>query len=108
MVRGVPWRSTCLRCDANIFFFIFFHVEFDKLTKQMNKAQAIISRDGVPRFYIKCLTDLEDFLKVVYDNKDAKKKMNATNAKALTAMKQKLRKNNKQYEKEIEGWRAVC
>jgi translation initiation factor 3 subunit C len=58
-----------------------------------------------PPFMLKALVDLDDFLKHQHEDKEAKKKLNALNAKALTAMKQKLRKFMKNYEQAIEEWR---
>ncbi|OZJ02772.1 hypothetical protein BZG36_03483 [Bifiguratus adelaidae] len=79
--------------------------EFDKLNRQVTKASNLMAH-GVPRFYIKAIAELDDFLQdAVQKEKAAKKKMNANNAKALNAMKQKLKKNNKQYEEQIERFR---
>ncbi|ORY02888.1 hypothetical protein K493DRAFT_276897 [Basidiobolus meristosporus CBS 931.73] len=76
--------------------------EFDKLSKLISKAANLFSTSGTPKFYIRCLVHLEDGLKDALDNK---KKMNASNAKALNSMRQKLRKNNKTYEKDLEEFR---
>ncbi|CAG8582803.1 11061_t:CDS:2, partial [Ambispora gerdemannii] len=75
--------------------------EFDKLNKIVSK---ISPQNGIPRLYIKAIAELEDFLNESLQ-KDAKKKMNPSNAKALNAMKQRLKKNNKIYEEDIEKWR---
>jgi translation initiation factor 3 subunit C len=72
----------------------------------MTKAQAGINGIVTPKFYIKCLVELEDFLQeAAQKEKAAKKKMNANNAKAMNAMKQKLKKNNKSFEDKIEMYR---
>ncbi|KAG9303985.1 hypothetical protein G9A89_005895 [Geosiphon pyriformis] len=76
--------------------------EFEKLNKVASKIP--VGENGVPRLYIKTLATLEDFLNEALQ-KDAKKKMNPSNAKALMTMKQKLKKNNKLYEAQIEKWR---
>ncbi|RVD85222.1 uncharacterized protein DFL_003549 [Arthrobotrys flagrans] len=78
--------------------------EFDKLNKLVTKAG---HGDVVPKPYIKAVADLEDFMnETLVKEKTAPKKMNATNAKALNSIKQRLKRNNRQYEQEISQYRA--
>ena len=78
--------------------------EFDKLNRQILKMTV---SDKPPKSYIKTISDLEDFMnEAIAKQKVSTKKMNTTNARGLNAMKQKLKKNNKDYTKEIEDYRS--
>ncbi|KAH8879888.1 eukaryotic translation initiation factor 3 subunit C [Thozetella sp. PMI_491] len=77
--------------------------EFDKLNRQVIKLQ-----DGgkAPKAYIKCIAELEDFLnETLAKQKVTPKKMNATNARGLNAVKQRIKKNNKDYQVQIDAFR---
>jgi translation initiation factor 3 subunit C len=80
--------------------------EFDKLVRLIQRQHNV--SEPIPPFYIQTLGSLEVSIKnAVAKEKEAKKKMNATNAKALTAVKQKVRKANKEYETEIKKYQDV-
>ncbi|KAK9460441.1 eukaryotic translation initiation factor 3 subunit 8 N-terminus-domain-containing protein [Lipomyces oligophaga] len=78
--------------------------EFDKLNKIITKAT---QQGTTPKAYIKAIVELEDFMnESIRAEKSAKKKMNATNARALNTIKQRIRKNNRSYEDDIEKYKA--
>jgi translation initiation factor 3 subunit C len=64
--------------------------------------------EPIPPFYIRTLSSLETSLNTALaKEKEAKKKMNATNARALNSMKQKVKKAVKEYEKDVKQYQAV-
>lgn len=78
-------------------------IEFDKLNRQVVKMAA---QEKTPKIYIKTISDLEDLMnEAIAKKKVSTKKMNATNAKGLNAMKQKIKRNNKDFMTEIEKYR---
>lgn len=50
---------------------------------------------STPRFYVRILVELEDFVNEQWDDKEARKIMSKANSKGLTALRQKIRKYNK-------------
>ncbi|QRW21819.1 eukaryotic translation initiation factor 3 subunit 8 [Rhizoctonia solani] len=77
--------------------------QFDKLLRLVQR-QTNLS-DPVPSFFLELLKSLEkDITDAQNREKSAAKKMNATNARALNGMKQKLRKSTKEYEVAIKSF----
>jgi translation initiation factor 3 subunit C len=85
-------------------------VGFDaKLLQEFEKLNKLVAKDSsrqARRLYIRTLVNLEDLQNEAYEReKSAKKKMNATNARALNTFRQRIRKNNREYEAEIKKYR---
>ncbi|KAF9481562.1 eukaryotic translation initiation factor 3 domain-containing protein [Pholiota conissans] len=77
--------------------------EFDKLVRMIQRQHNL--SEPIPAFYIRTLVNLETSVNAALQKeKEAKKKMNATNAKALTAMKQKVKKAIKDNESEVKKY----
>ena len=80
--------------------------EFDKLGRMVQRQQNV--SEPVPAFFIRTIVSLEDSInQAVAKDKESKKKMNASNARALTAMKQKVKKISKEYEQELKRFQEV-
>lgn len=79
--------------------------EFEQLCRAFLKSKTIMDKEGVPPFYIRLLADLEDYLNQLWEDKEGKKKMNKNNAKALSTLRQKIRKYNKDFETEIASYK---
>ncbi|KAF2115714.1 eukaryotic translation initiation factor 3 subunit C [Lophiotrema nucula] len=79
--------------------------EFDNLNRQI--PSLIKQNDGkVPKLYVKAIADLETLmLETIEKQKVTPKKMNAINTRGLNAVRQKIRKNNKDYAKDLDKYR---
>jgi len=82
--------------------------EFDVMCKQLDNAKAkqAIQAHGYPKFYIRCMGELEDALNSKLKNKVEQKKMAKENSKALIRMKGKVKKHNETIVKQLEEFRA--
>ncbi|KAF9241170.1 eukaryotic translation initiation factor 3 subunit 8 N-terminus-domain-containing protein [Melanogaster broomeanus] len=79
---------------------VVISAEFDKLIRLVQRQSN--AAEPIPPFFLKTLGSLENSLNAALaKEKEAKKKMNAVNARALNSMKQKVKKSAKEYEKEI-------
>ena len=58
----------------------------------LSKTAKVIEKEGLPRFYIKELVELDDYINAKWDDKDFKKKLSKQGSKGLTTLRQRLRK----------------
>jgi translation initiation factor 3 subunit C len=63
--------------------------------------------DGqTPKLYIKAIADLETLANETHEKqKVSSKKMNAVNQKGFNAVRQRIKKNNKEYAKDVDAYR---
>ena len=62
--------------------------DFDDLWKAFSKAQAVIQKEEggqVPRFYVRCMAEGEDFINSVWEDRNARSVQVAALAVVLTA-----------------------
>ena len=82
---------------------------FEDFTRAYTKAQPVIQKEEkgvIPRFVIRALVELEDFINVTWDDKDGRKSMSKNNGKSLGTLRQKFRKYIKDsFENEIKKFR---
>lgn len=80
---------------------------YDKLGKSFEKTKPVLRRQnlGTPRFFIRYLAELEDFVNDVFADKEATKALSKVNAKNLPSLRQKMRKGNKEFESDLKKYR---
>lgn len=82
---------------------------YDELIKTVStsKTKSIIDKHGgLPRYFIRILCDLEDFITKMKKDKQAFKKLSPTQGRALNRMGLSMKKNHKTYEKLMKQYRA--
>ncbi|XP_059146411.1 eukaryotic translation initiation factor 3 subunit C-like isoform X2 [Physella acuta] len=80
--------------------------DFESLTKAFEKARKVVDKEGVPRFYIKTLVELEDFINECWEDKEWRKTISKNNSKGLSTVRQKIKKYNRDFESDIGGYKA--
>ncbi|KAJ9576210.1 hypothetical protein L9F63_006943 [Diploptera punctata] len=81
---------------------------FEELMRAYTKALPVINKEEkgqTPRFYLRCLVEMEDFINEVWEDRDGRKNMSKNNSKSLASLRQKLRKYNKEFEMDIAKFR---
>ncbi|KAL5278443.1 EIF3C family protein [Megaselia abdita] len=83
---------------------------FEDLVRAYTKALRVITKEenGItPRFYIRCLAELEDFINEVWEDRDGRKNLSKNNLKSLGTLRQKVRKYIKDFEVEMKKFREA-
>lgn len=81
---------------------------FEELARAYTKAIPVIAKEEkgqTPRFYVRCLIEMEDFINDVWEDREGRKNMSKNNSKSLSSLRQKLRKYNKDFEVDIAKFR---
>lgn len=81
---------------------------FEDLTRAYQKALPVITKEenGItPRFFIRCLAELEDFINEVWEDREGRKNLSKNNAKSLGTLRQKVRKYIKDFEEDLTRFR---
>lgn len=83
---------------------------FEELTRAYQKALPVIMKEesGItPRFYVRCLAELEDFINEVWEDREGRKNMSKNNSKPLGTLRQKVRKYIKEFEEDLTKFREA-
>ncbi|XP_053683335.1 eukaryotic translation initiation factor 3 subunit C [Sabethes cyaneus] len=81
---------------------------FEDLTRAYAKALPVITKveNGItPRFIIRALAELEDFINEVWDDREGRKNLSKNNSKSLGTLRQKFRKYIKDFESDLKKFR---
>lgn len=80
--------------------------EFANVNKLIDKSKMLIIQNGLPKFYIKMLMEVEDHVQTALKDKESIKKMKPVVERALNLMKLQVRKHNLNYKDEIADCRT--
>uniref|UniRef100_A0A7N8YJX7 Eukaryotic translation initiation factor 3 subunit C n=1 Tax=Mastacembelus armatus TaxID=205130 RepID=A0A7N8YJX7_9TELE len=81
--------------------------EFEQLCRAFLKSKNIVDKEGLNQNCKYRLLTLTLFSSQLWEDKEGKKKMNKNNAKALSTLRQKIRKYNRDFEAEIAAYKEV-
>ncbi|XP_026314262.1 eukaryotic translation initiation factor 3 subunit C [Hyposmocoma kahamanoa] len=81
---------------------------FEDLQKAYTRAAPVVQKEesGIaPRFFVRALVELDDWVSGAWTDRDSRKTLSKGNSKALTSLRQKLRKYTKEFEAEVSKFR---
>ncbi|XP_022831512.1 eukaryotic translation initiation factor 3 subunit C [Spodoptera litura] len=81
---------------------------FEELQRAYTRAAPVVLKEenGVaPRFFIRALAELDDWVTGAWNDRDSRKALSKGNSKALTSLRQKLRKYAKDFDAEMSKFR---
>ncbi|XP_063388590.1 eukaryotic translation initiation factor 3 subunit C [Cydia fagiglandana] len=81
---------------------------FEELQKAYTRAAPVVAKEenGIaPRFFIRALVELDDWVAGAWADRESRKTLSKGTSKALTSLRQKLRKYTKDFEAEITKFR---
>uniref|UniRef100_A0A7N8XXU1 Eukaryotic translation initiation factor 3 subunit C n=1 Tax=Mastacembelus armatus TaxID=205130 RepID=A0A7N8XXU1_9TELE len=81
--------------------------EFEQLCRAFLKSKNIVDKEGLNQNCKYRLLTLTLFSSQLWEDKEGKKKMNKNNAKALSTLRQKIRKYNRDFEAEIAAYKEA-
>ncbi|CAB3408489.1 unnamed protein product [Caenorhabditis bovis] len=81
---------------------------FDSLIKSFDKSKAVFQRQnvGTPRFYIRSIVEIEDYVNALWEDKEARAALSKNNAKALPALRQRVKKYVKELANVVADYRS--
>ncbi|EFO90496.1 CRE-EIF-3.C protein [Caenorhabditis remanei] len=90
-LKGIIKQNRDAKCNKDLNRLL---TGFDSLVKAYDKSKTIFQRQNVtiPRFYIRSLVEIEDYVNKLWEDKDAKASLSKNNAKALPPLRQKLKR----------------
>ena len=80
--------------------------EFDEVNRLVEKSKMLITQNGIPKFYIKMIAEVEEHLWATMKDKELMKNVKPVIGRAINRMKLTIKKHNKNYEEQIADYRA--
>ena len=80
--------------------------EFEEVNRMVEKSKMLVMKNGLPKFYVKMLADVEDHLWATLKDKDLMNSVKPAIGRAINRMKLTIKKHNKNYEEQIADYRA--
>ena len=80
--------------------------EFEEVNRMVDKSKMLVTKNGLPKFYVKMLADVEDHLWATLKDKDLMNSVKPAIGRAINRMKLTIKKHNKNYEEQIADYRA--